>query len=33
MALTVRDIPDADAGNEDARWIGIVNEALTPDHQ
>jgi hypothetical protein len=33
MALTVRDIPDTDAGNEDGRCTGIVTEALTPDHQ
>jgi hypothetical protein len=33
MALTVRDIPDAHAGNDGGRCIGIVIEALTPDHQ
>jgi hypothetical protein len=33
MALTVRDIPDADVGNDGARCTRIVTEALTPDHQ
>jgi hypothetical protein len=33
MALIVRDIPDAEAGNEGGRCIGIVAEALIPDHQ
>jgi hypothetical protein len=33
MALTVSDIPDADAGNEGGRCRGIVTEALIPDHQ
>jgi hypothetical protein len=33
MALTVRDTMDADVVNRGGRCIGIVTEALTPDHQ
>jgi hypothetical protein len=33
MALTERDIRDADAGMEHGRGTGIVTEALIPDHQ
>jgi hypothetical protein len=33
MALTVRDIPDADVGNEASRCMDTVTEALIRDRQ